>query len=178
MYVIDSYGNPVNCGAGPANSIHSNPMNSTGTCHRRPSHNIPLVSRVKLALVQAGVVVGEGVGVMVTVHEHVLAAETRVWRVVGVELVEVVGGVEADAGTVRVVLPEIASTTEFAEVLAEIGRTETPAGVDVRVVATALEDDDCDTAATDVEDADVDATLANVEDDTDATAITEEADVA
>ena len=42
-----------------------------------PSHNSPLPSRVKLALVQAGVVVGLDF-VTVTVQEHVLAPETRV----------------------------------------------------------------------------------------------------
>lgn len=157
-----------------------------------PSHNSPLVSRVKLALVQAGVVVGVGLGVMVTVHEHVLAAETRVCKVVGMEVVEVVGGLEAEMGTVTVPLPEMASTTEDWAVLAEMVGSVTPAGVevrDVRVAATAVEDDDADTTAA-TEDGDADTTAAaedddcvtaatDVEDgDDDTTATTDEADVA
>ena len=179
--VIDSYlAVIVYCGAGPANSIHSTPIKTTGTCHCWPSHNSPLVSRVKLALVQAAVVVGVGVGVMVTVHEHVLAEATRVLRVVGVEVVEVFGGLEAERGTVRVVLPEMASTTEDEAVLAETVGSVTPAGVEVRdvaVAATAVDfDDDVDATAVDV-DGDVDTTAVDFDDDVAATAVDVDGDV-
>jgi len=144
---------------------------------------------VKLALVQAGVVVGVGVGVRVTVQEHVLAAETRVCRVVGVELVAVVGGLEAESGTVRVVLSEMARIREDEVVLVEMVGSITPLGVEVRDVtlaATAFEDDDADTtaaaedatAATDVEDGDVPTTAAEVGDDGVDATTTVEADVA
>jgi hypothetical protein len=151
---------------------------------------------VKVALVQAAVVVGVGAGVTVTVHEHVFAAEMRVCMVVG--MAEVAGGLEAERGTVRVSLPEMASTTEDEAVLAEMVGSVTPAGVEVRVAATAVEDDGADTpaaaeddvapAATDVEDggddttaagedADVATAAADVEvDGVDTTATTVEAD--
>jgi hypothetical protein len=118
------------------------------------------------------VVVGVGGGVTVTVQEHVLAPETRVWKVVGEALVEVVGGFEAESGTVSTVLPvlaEMARTREDAAVLAETAGSVTPAGVevrDVRVAATAVEDDGADTPA------------AAEDDDADTTATTVEADIA
>jgi len=126
----------------------------TGTCHCWPSHINPLESRVKLALVQAGVEVVVGVGVMVTVHEQVFAAETRVTKVVGSEVaVEVVRvGLDAERGKVRVVLPEMARTLEDETVLTDMVGTVTPAGVEVRDVRV-------DAAA----DAVVDAVVAAVE---------------
>lgn len=113
-------------GAAPANSIHSMPMKTAGTCHWKPSQSSPLGSRVKLALVVTVTVLVTVDGAAVTVNEHVAVLDATVRSVVGELVVDVVDiGDEADAGTVTVV-PVRESATELPVVEATTVGTETP----------------------------------------------------